>query len=159
MTISHVIYLEFARLIVSRQWVTEVCVSWLSHRRLVAMSPAATWHLWLVSVKRRGGALYGLPGLGTTWPPSSSSLRCGRHSMVVVDGLCGRWWWWWEGRSNDVATVEPWLPHLGTHVPRWGIWCVSLSCNKAFVDQLVRALLTLLWLRVQFPNIVKFFFT
>ena len=30
MTISHVIYLEFARLIVSRQWVTEVTIPGLS---------------------------------------------------------------------------------------------------------------------------------
>ena len=35
-------------------------------------------------------------------------------SMVVVDGLRRRWWWW-EG-SNDVATFEPRLPHLGSHV-------------------------------------------
>ena len=33
------------------------CVSWLSRCHLVAMSPAATWHLWLVSVKRRGGVV------------------------------------------------------------------------------------------------------
>ena len=84
---------------------------------------------------------------------------CGGHLMVVVDGLRRRWWWWWEGRSNDVATFEPRLPHLGSHVPRWAIWCFSLSYSKALVAQLVRALLTLLWLRVQFPDIVKFFFT
>ena len=135
------------------------CVSQLSRRRLVATSPAATWHLWLVSMKRQGGGLCCLPGLGTTWPPSSSLLRCGGRSMVVVDGLCRRWWWWWEGRSNDVAMFEPRLLHLGSHVLRWAIWCFSLSYSKALVAQLVRALLTLLWLRVQFPNIVKFFFT
>ena len=33
------------------------CMSWLSHRCLVAMSPAAMWHLWLVSMKRRGGVV------------------------------------------------------------------------------------------------------
>ena len=86
-------------------------------------------------------------------------VACGRRSMVVVDGLRRRWWWWWEGRSNDVATFEPRLPHLGSHMPRWGIRCFSLSCNKAFIAQLVRALLTLLLSRVQFLNIVKFFFT
>ena len=84
---------------------------------------------------------------------------CGGRLMVVVDGLRRRWWWWWEGRSNDVATFEPRLPHLGSHVLRWGIWCFSLSCNKAFIAQLVRALLTLLSSRVQFLDIVKFFFT
>ena len=88
-----------------------------------------------------------------------SSLRCGGRSMVVVDGLRCQCWWWWEGRSNDVATFEPCLLHLGSHVPRWAIWCFSLSYSKALVAQLVRALLTLLWLRVQFPDIVKFFFT
>ena len=88
-----------------------------------------------------------------------SSLRCGGRSMVVVDGLRRQWWWWWEGRSNNVATIEPQLPHLGSHMPRWAIWCFSLSYSKALVAQLVIALLTLLWSRVQFPNIVKFFFT
>ena len=135
------------------------CMSQLSCRHLVATSPAATWHLWLVSMKRRGGGLCGLPGLGTTWLLSSSWLHCGGHSMVVVDGLRCRCWWWWEGRSNDVATFEPCLLHLGSHVPRWAICCFSLSYSKALVAQLVRALLTLLWLRVQFPDIVKFFFT
>ena len=86
-------------------------------------------------------------------------VACGGNSMVVVDGLRCRWWWWWEGRSNDVAMFEPWLPHLGSHVPRWGIWCFSLPCNKAFIAQLVRALLALLSSRVQFLDIVKLFFT
>ena len=129
------------------------------HSLLVATSPAATWHLWLVSMKRQGGVLCCLPGLGTTWPPSVLLLHCGRCSMVVVDGLCCRCWWWWEGRSKDVATFEPRLPHLGSHLPRWGIWCFILSYNKVFVAQLVRALRTLLWLRVQFTDIVKLFFT
>ena len=87
------------------------------------------------------------------------ALRCDGRSMVVVDGLRRRWWWWWEGRSNEVATFEPRLPHLGSHVLRWAIWCFSLPYSKAVVAQLVRALLTFLWLRVQFPDIVKFFFT
>ena len=52
---------------------------------------------------------------------------------------------------------EPRLPHLGSHVLRWGIWCFSLSYNKAFVAQLVRALLTLLRLRVQFTDVIIFF--
>ena len=76
-------------------------------------------------------------------------VACGGCSMVV-DGLRRRCWWWWEGRSNNMATFEPWLLHLGSHVLRWGIWCFSLSCNKAFIAQLVRALLTLLLLRVHF---------
>ena len=93
-----------------------------------------------------------LPGLGTMWPPSLL-LHCGGHLMVVVDGLHCRCWWWWEGRSNNVAMFEPWLPHLGSHMQRWAIWCFSLLYSKALVAQLIRALLTLLWSRVQFPNI------
>ena len=56
-----------------------------------------------------------------------------------------------------MAMFEPWLWHLGSHMLRWGIWCFGLSYNKAFVAQLVRALLTLLCLRVQFTDIVECF--
>ena len=66
------------------------CVSQLSCRCLVATSPAATWHLWLVSMRRQGGGLCCLPGLGTTWPPSC-------HHCVVV----GTRWWWWMGCVVD----------------------------------------------------------
>ena len=60
-------------------------------------------------------------------------------------------------RQNSWGRVKT-LPHLGSHMLRWGIWCLSLSYNKVFVAQLVRALLTLLWLRVQFTDIVNFIF-
>ena len=73
----------------------------------------------LVSMKGWEGCCVCLPGLGTTQLPSSSPLHCGRHSMVVVDGLCHQWWWW-EGRSNDVAMFEPQLLHLGSHMPGVG---------------------------------------
>ena len=75
-----------------------------------------------------------------------------------VDGFYHQCWWSWEGRSNDMAMFEPQLPHFGSHVPGWGPQCFSLWYNKAFLAQLVRALLTLLWLRVQFLDIVNVFF-
>ena len=58
-----------------------------------------------------------------------------------------------------MAMFEPRLLHLGSHMLRWAIWSFSLSYSKALVAQLVRALLTLLWSSVEFPDIVKFFFT
>ena len=101
---------------------TRWCASQLSCCRLVATSPAVMWHLWLVSMKRRGGGCVAYLG----W------ARPGRHHVVVA------LWWVLDGGGGWVAlsmvvvvgrkkTFEPQLLHLGSHVPRWAIWCFSLS--------------------------------
>ena len=75
MTISHVIYLEFARLIVSWQWVTEV------HGQSFTFV-AGHLHLWLViCICRWSVSLYIVVGSG------------GRV-VVVVGGLV-LWLLWW----------------------------------------------------------------
>ena len=47
-----------------------------SRRRLVAMSPAATWHLWLVSVKRQGGFVL---------------LTCPGHDLATIIIVVALW--------------------------------------------------------------------
>ena len=63
------------------------CVSQLSCCCLVATLPAAMWHLWLLSMKRQGGALCCLPGLATP-------------AIIVIVAL----WWALDGGGGWVAS-------------------------------------------------------